>query len=469
MSTTPQRADGQPQAGRLRSMFVAAFGSIIEWYDFSIYFYVATILTREFFGDRTDSLILTLGVGAAGFLFRPLGAVVFGHIGDRTGRKAALVISAVLMAIAMLGTAAMPGYATLGIWGGVGMVAFRCLAGFSVGAEYTGIMVFLMESARPGRRGFAASWAAANSEIGALLAVGIGALLANNLAPEAMQAWGWRVLFVVGGLLALVMIPLRRMMVETDTVERAQQGTLGVEVEMSVAQRSPLVAVIRGQPRAVLVAFLISTIGSVSYFLNITYVPTFLEDVAHLANAGSLALGTIAAVVAIVVTPFLGLASDRFGRTICLGLLAVVIVLTTIPAYLLMSSGDTGLAVVGAAFLAIPAAGWSSVAAAAVPEQFTAVGRFSGMAIGYNIATVLFGGLSPLIATGLIAATGVSLSPAIYATAVVVIAGIPVLLLMRNMAGRSLAEVDRVPGHDAVPEPTGSLSVRARSGGSSEV
>ena len=440
-TTTPP--DDEPRAaGRRRSMLVAAFGSVIEWYDFSIYFYVATILTREFFGDRTDSLILTLGVGAAGFLFRPLGAVVFGHIGDRTGRKAALVISAVLMAIAMLGTAVMPGYSVIGIWGGVGMVALRCLAGFSVGAEYTGIMVFLMESAGPGRRGFAASWAAANSEIGALLAVGIGALLANNLAPDAMQSWGWRVLFVVGGLLALVMIPLRRMMVETETVDRLE--ALAPEIERPMARRSPLVAVLLEQPRAVLVAFLISTIGSVSYFLNITYVPTYLEDVSHLANAGSLALGTVAAVVAIVVTPFFGLASDRWGRTGSLGVLTVALALTTIPAYVLMSQG-TGSALAGAAFLAIPAAGWSAVAAAAVPEQFGALGRFSGMAIGYNIATVLFGGLSPLIATALIAATGVSLSASIYATAVVVVAGIPALLLMRNMARRPLDECDRMP------------------------
>ena len=110
----------------------------------------------------------------------------------------------------------------------------------------------------------------------------------------------------------------------------------------------------------------------------------------------------------------------------------------------------------GAAFLAIPAAGWSAVAAATVPEQFTAVGRFSGMAVGYNVATVLFGGLSPLIATGLIAGTGISLSPAIYATVVVVIAGMPVLLLMRDMAGRSLAEVDRDREIDTVAEPVGS-------------
>lgn len=432
--------------GRRRSMLVAAFGTVVEWYDFSIYFYVATVLTTEFFGDRDDSLLLTLGVGAAGFLFRPLGAMVFGHLGDRAGRRTALIVSAVLMAVAMIGTAALPGYDEIGIWAGVAMVALRCLAGFSVGAEYTGIMVFLMESAGPRRRGFAASWAAANSEVGALLAVGLAAALAGTLSPEAMQDWGWRVLFVVGGLLAAVMVPLRRWMVETETFERMQEeGSAEHELAAVARERSPLLVVLQEQPRAVLLAFLISTIGSVSYFLNITYVPTYLEEVAEVDTSGSLLLGTVAAVVAIVVTPVIGLASDRWGRRPALVLLVLTFALTTVAAYAVLSTGSTSVALVGTAFLAVPAAGWSAVAAAMVPEQFTAVGRFSGMAIGYNLATVLFGGLSPLVATWLISATGLSLAPALYATVIVVLAGVPVLLLSRDMARRPLSEVDGVP------------------------
>ena len=421
-------------------MFVAAFGTVVEWYDFSIFFYVATILTTEFFGDQTDSLLLTLGVGAAGFLFRPLGAMVFGHLGDRVGRKSTLIISAVLMAIAMLGIAAMPTYESIGIWAGVGMVFFRCLSGFSVGAEYTGIMVFLMESAGPGRRGLAASWAAANSEVGALLAVGSGALLANTLSEQAMSAWGWRLLFVLGALLAALMVPLRRMMEETDTFRKLQ--TAEKEKKVAALQRSPLITAFVEQPRAIIVAFLISSIGSVSYFLNITYVPTYIEEVAKVPNSGSLALGTVAAVVAIIVTPFFGLASDRFGRKASLAGLMAVFAFTTIPAYVLLSNQSAGIAVAGSAFLAIPAAGWSAVAAAMVPEQFTGTSRFSGMAIGYNVATVLFGGLSPLIATVLMSSTGITLAPAIYATAIVVIAGIPTLILARSMGHKTLAEVD---------------------------
>ncbi|MEY8567736.1 MULTISPECIES: MFS transporter [Brevibacterium] len=435
-----QATSRERERGRRRSMFVAAFGTVVEWYDFSIFFYVATTLTKEFFGDQTDSLLLTLGVGAAGFLFRPLGAMVFGHLGDRIGRRSTLIISAVLMAISMLGIAVIPNYDTIGIWAGVLMVALRCLSGFSVGAEYTGIMVFLMESAGPGRRGLAASWAAANSEVGALLAVGSGALLANTLSPEAMDSWGWRLLFVLGAVLAILMVPLRSMMEETETFKRLQKAEK--EKKDVGLERSPLITAILEQPRAILVAFLISSIGSVSYFLNITYVPTYIEEVAKVPNSGSLALGTVAAVVAIVVTPFFGLASDKFGRKPALAVLMAVFVFTIIPAYALLGGSSSGGAVFGVAFLAIPAAGWSAVAAAMVPEQFTGTSRFSGMAIGYNIATVLFGGLSPLIATALMSSTGITLAPAIYATVVIVVAGVPTLILARSMGKKTLAEVD---------------------------
>ena len=443
MTNAPQTAD-ESQTKRTRSMLIAAFGTIVEWYDFSIYFYVATILTREFFGDHPNSLLLTLGVGAAGFLFRPLGAMVFGHLGDRVGRRAALVISAGLISVSMFGTAMLPGIETAGIWGGIGMVVLRCVAGFSVGAEYTGTMVYLMESATPGRRGLAASWAAANSEVGSLLAVGLGALFASILTPDSMQEWGWRILFVIGGILAALMIPLRSMLEETETTQRIKNAQPTEPTEPAGSWRSsPLVLVMRHQPRAVLVAFLLSSIGATSYFLNITFLPTYLTDQVHLEEAGSLGLGTIAAVVAIVVTPLFGLLADKVGRKNSLAVLVAGLVVTTVPVYALLHVGSSGVGIFAASFLAVPAAGWSAIAASTIPEQFTAVGRFSGMAIGYNIATVLFGGLSPLIATGLISATGISLAPAIYATLIIAAAGIPGLLLMRNMGNTPLEEVDR--------------------------
>ncbi|OLT53518.1 MFS transporter [Corynebacterium sp. CNJ-954] len=416
-------------------MFVAAFGTIVEWYDFSIFFYVSASLANTFFNGDDGSLLLTLALGAAGFIFRPLGAMVFGHLGDRIGRKSSLIVSASLMAVALLGIAVMPGFDTIGIWGGVGVLVLRCLAGFAVGAEYTGIMVYLVESARDGRRGLAASWAAANSEVGSLLAVGGGYLMARYLSPEDLDAWGWRILFLVGALLAAAMVPLRRLMDETETFTEVKDTAENTE-------RSPLVTVLRSHPRAVLVAFLVSSVGSAAYFLNITNVPTYLETAASIDSSTSLWLGTVAAVVAIVVTPFAGVASDRFGRRPVFILLGIVILATTIPAYMLLGGGTGSTALLGGALLAVPAAGWSAVAASAVPEQFTAVGRFSGMAIGYNTATVLFGGLSPFVATWLMNVTGSPYAPAWYAVAIILLAGIPMLLLFHDRARVPLDEIN---------------------------
>ncbi|MDN6705269.1 MFS transporter [Corynebacterium glyciniphilum] len=432
-----------PTSRRRQSMLVAAFGTIVEWYDFSIFFYVSASLANTFFNGDDGSLLLTLALGAAGFIFRPLGAMVFGHLGDRIGRKSSLIVSASLMAVALLGIAVMPGFDTIGIWGGVGVLVLRCVAGFAVGAEYTGIMVYLVESARDGRRGLAASWAAANSEVGSLLAVGGGYLMARYLSPEDLDAWGWRVLFLVGALLAAAMVPLRRLMDETETFTEVKDTAENTE-------RSPLVTVLRSHPRAVLVAFLVSSVGSAAYFLNITNVPTYLETAASIDSSTALWLGTVAAVVAIVVTPFAGVASDRFGRRPVFILLGIVILATTIPAYMLLGGEAGSTALLGGALLAVPAAGWSAVAASAVPEQFTAVGRFSGMAIGYNTATVLFGGLSPFVATWLMNVTGSPYAPAWYAVAIILLAGIPMLVLFRDRARVPLDEINSDEIHSGV-------------------
>lgn len=446
---TTEATPGTTSDSRRRSMLVAAFGTVVEWYDFSIFFYVSTSLAATFFDGDEGSLLLTLALGAAGFVFRPVGAMVFGHLGDRIGRRSSLIVSASLMAVALLGIAVMPGSDTIGVWGGVGVLVLRCVAGFAVGAEYTRIMVYLVESARGGRRGLAASWAAANSEVGSLLAVGGGYLLSRLLSQDDLDTWGWRILFLVGAGLAAVMVPMRRFMDETDTFTQVRDSSADTG-------RSPLITVLRSHPRAVLVAFLVSAVGSAAYFLNITNVPTYLGQTTEVPSSTSLWLGTVAAVAAIIVTPFIGLASDRFGRRPLFVVIAVVILATTLPAYMMLG-GDAGTtALLGGAFLAVPAAGWSAVAASAVPEQFTAVGRFSGMAIGYNTATVLFGGLSPFVATWLMDVTGSAYAPAWYAVAIILVAGIPMLFLFHDEARQPLSEVNR--DDSLIPAPRGPRS-----------
>jgi MHS family proline/betaine transporter-like MFS transporter len=422
-----------------RSMFVAAFGAIIEWYDFSVFFFVAAILQQEFFSGR-NSLLLTLGIGAAGFVFRPVGAVILGQLGDKIGRKQVLVISGVLMSISMFGIALIPGQSIIGMWGGIGVVFFRCLAGFSVGAEYTGIMIFLTESVQANRRGLAASWAAANSEIGLLLAIGLSALITNLLSPHAATVWGWRLLFGIGGALAALMVPLRSQMREPATFSRHQREAAELQ------EISPLRQVLRYQRRAIIVTFLISVVGSASYFVNISYMPTYLVEVVHMKISDSLIVGIPAAVVAIPAALFAGIASDYIGRKKAMSTLLGVMLITTIPAYAALLNAGPTFARFAAAGLASLAAGWSAVAASAAPEQFTVDGRSSGMAIGYNVGTVLFGGLSPIFVVALIQTSESPLAPAIYLTVIVFIAGILILWLARDMTACPDPEYHTPPG-----------------------
>lgn len=413
---------------RRLSMTIAATGTIIEWFDYSLFFYMATALTYTFYPNTPGSMLLVLLTGAAGFLFRPLGALVFGHIGDVYGRTIALVISTGLMALAMGGIALMPGYESIGIWGGLFVLILRSLAGFSVGAEYTGIMVYLMESARPHRRGFTASLAAANSEVGALLAVGSAAITTSFLGEEAFLEWGWRLPFALGAILAASMLPLRRYMVESPVITQENHR----HSDGSADERSPLRFAWETQKRAMAVSFLISTVGSATYFLTITYLPSYIETVHGAQTQHALNLGTIAALSAIIITPFIGLASDVFGRKPAFIGTLIAVVALAIPGYSFLNSDSGVILAVSVAVLAMPAAAWSAIAASAIPEQFEARGRYSGMALGYNLATVLFGGLTPAIVAWLISVTTNPLTPAYYASIITLLAGIPALVLMTD-------------------------------------
>lgn len=409
-------------------MLIAVSGTVVEWFDYSLFFYLATALSQTFYPGMEDSLLLVLGTGAVGFLFRPLGAVVFGHIGDTRGRTVALVVSAGLMSLAMMGIALMPGYATLGLWGGIGVLALRALAGFSVGAEYTGIMVYLTESAKPGRRGLAASWAAANSEIGALLAVGSAALTGALVGSSALNEWAWRIPFFLGALIVALMIPLRHHMVESPVMRQILDETAAEEH----SQPSPLRQVFRQQPRAMILSFLISTVGSATYFLTITYLPTYIEMVQGSEAQVALNFGVIAALVAALVSPLFGLLADRIGRRPTLGILLGGALLVAVPGYALLLDGRAQVVAVATMALAIPAAGWSAVAASSIPEQFHSAGRYSGMAVGYNLATVIFGGITPPLVTWMIQSSGNAAMPAYYACVICLAGGLPALALMRE-------------------------------------
>ena len=403
------------------SMAVAALSTVVEWYDFTLYLYFATVLSRVFFGGGETSLLATLAGFAISYAMRPLGAVVFGHIGDRIGRRRTLLWSMMLMTLAMLATALLPSYASLGSAAGALLLLLRCFMAFSVGGEYTGVVAYLLEGARKDRRGLITSLASAASEIGALLAVGVSALTVSAMSTAQLDAWGWRIPFFVGAALAGCVWLARSTMEESPDFVR--------QVEQHTVPQSPLSLTLAQHRPALFRTFAISALGSITYYVGITYVPAFLSSSGILAEERSLWLSTLAAVAVILVTPLAGALSDRVGRRPVLVWLAVAGVLLPLLMFGWMTRGAEVDIALGAIVLACLAGGVSAVGAPATAEQFPGEGRLSGLALGVTMATAIFGGLTPFLAELLIRATGWKLVPGVMIAAVALLV-LPVLVRM---------------------------------------
>jgi MHS family proline/betaine transporter-like MFS transporter len=410
------------------SLAVAAFSTVVEWYDFTLYLYFSTVLARMFFGGGETALVTTLLGFALAYLMRPVGAAVFGHIGDRHGRRPMLLLSMAVMSFAMLGTALLPTYDQIGLAAAWLLFGLRCVMGFSVGGEYTGVIAYLLEGADPKRRGLIASLAAASSEVGALLAVGVAALTVSLTSEAELASWGWRVPFFVGAALAGG-VWLARSKMEESPEWRELHAAGAIEA-------NPVGHALTRQWGGVLRAFAISALGSITYYVGITYVPAFLDTTGSLDEESALWLSTVAAVAVILVTPLVGLLSDRFGRKPALVVLALMAAVLPISMFTLMAGGSTAQALLGAVMLALVAGGVSAVGAIACGEQFTEHSRASGLGIGYTLATAIFGGLTPWIAQVLLDRTGAPEVPGIMIAAVA-IAALPVFVLMRETAPRS--------------------------------
>jgi MHS family proline/betaine transporter-like MFS transporter len=416
-------------------MGVAAFSTVVEWFDFTLYLYLATVLSRVFFGGGETSLATTLGGFAVAYLMRPFGAIVFGHIGDRYGRRRMMLLSMAVMTFAMLATALLPTHAQIGPAAGWLLILLRCVMGFSVGGEYTGVVAYLLEGARADRRGLITSSASAASEVGGLLAVGVSALTVSSMSSAALDQWGWRIPFFVGAAMAASIWFARSTMEESPEFERQKaSGTV---------PRNPLRHTLTHYRAGIMRSFAISALGSITYYVGITYVPAFLTSAGAMSEGSSLWLSTVAAVVVILVTPLIGALSDRLGRKpvlIALGGLAAVLPITM---FSLMASGSLLHALLGAVVLAGVGGAVSAVGAVTTAEQFPGEGRLSGLALGATAATAVFGGLTPYLAQILIEGTGRAWIPGAM-IAVVALFVLPVLLTLPETAFRR-AKVGETP------------------------
>jgi len=405
----------------ITSLAIAAFSTIVEWYDFTLYLYLAPTLARVFFNDSAHGLTITLGAFALAYVMRPLGAAFFGYSGDRWGRRRTMLWSMELMAIAMLITGFLPSSERIGAAAGFLLVLLRCVMAFSVGGEYNGVIAYLVEGAKPERRGFIGSLAAAASEVGGLLAVAVAAAVTAAVDRDTLDDWGWRIPFIVGALLAGSVWFARRSMAESPAFLRIQQKRQTTS--------NPLRQALREDRPGILRAFAISALGSVTYYVGITYVPTFLSTTSRIGEHAALSVSTIAAIAVIAITPLVGLAVDAFGRRPVLIVLALCGIVLPWASFAIMTSPSMVIASAAAVLLALLAGGVSAVGAVASAEQFPIRTRLSGLALGNTSSTVVFGGLAPVIAQVVLERTRWPSSPGIL-IALTALAVLPVFLFM---------------------------------------
>jgi MHS family proline/betaine transporter-like MFS transporter len=409
------------------SKAIAAFSTIVEWYDFTLYLYFAMVLSRVFFGGGQQSLIVTLAGFAIAYLMRPLGALFFGHVGDRYGRRRTLLLSVALMTAAMLAIALLPTRAAIGPAAGWLLILLRCVMGFAVGGEYTGVVAYLLEGARDEQRGLITSFAAAASEVGALLAVGISAVTVSVMSSPELDSWGWRLPFLFGAALAGTVWVARHAMAESPDFER--------QLAEGSVPANPIRHTLTRHRGGILRAFAISSLGSITYYVGITYVPAFLTTAGAMTERDSLWLSTVAAIMVIAVTPFVGALSDRHGRKPILATLCLLSAVLPMAMFSLMAGGSRVEALLGAVILAMVAGGVSAVGAVATAEQFGGAGRLSGLALGATFATAIFGGLTPYVAQLLLDRTGWPSAPGAM-IGLVALAVLPLFLTMDETAPR---------------------------------
>jgi MHS family proline/betaine transporter-like MFS transporter len=325
----------------------------------------------------------------------------------------------------MLGTALLPTHAQAGAAAGWLLFLLRSVMGFSVGGEYIAVVAYLLEGAPRNRRGLITSMASASSEIGGLLAVGVSLLTVNSVSSANLDSWGWRIPFFVGAVLAASVWIARTTMQESPDFERQRAS--------GTAPARPLLYALANHRAGILRAFAISALGSITYYVGITYIPTFLISTGKLNESDSLRLSTAAAIAVILVTPFAGALSDRLGRKPVLIFLGLCTAMLPIALFHLMAAGSLSYALFAAVILACVAGAVSAVGAIATAEQFPGEGRISGLALGATTATAIFGGLTPYIAQVLTERTGWALIPGAM-IAVVAVLVLPILITLPETA-----------------------------------
>ncbi len=404
-------------------------GNVLEWYDFALYGYLAPVISLLFFPNDREliSLLETYGVFAAGFVMRPVGAVVFGYIGDRISRRTELFLSVILMAIPTFLLGLLPDYQHIGIAAPVMLILLRLVQGLSVGGEFTGSVTYVAETAPQSRRGFTASFANVGSTLGILLGLATVTLITHFLSDVQLQTWGWRLPFLIGGLLGLVGLYIRKNLPVSETFaehHRENQVPLVVALQQSLKPMLQAMVYVGGY-------------ASVSY-IAMVYIPTYLDRFTDLSRSTVLIMNGTALVSQLTLIPLSGWLSDTtLRRRSWLLLTSLGVMVGGIPAFwLLMQTNIAGvwLAQLGLAVLIVP---FLAVSPAMMVELFPTETRLTAYSISFNLGASLMGGTSLLVCTWLIEVSGNLQAPAFYLVLCALLSGLA-LIWMRDRSREPL-------------------------------
>ncbi|MBO3680545.1 MFS transporter [Streptomyces sp. NEAU-YJ-81] len=459
--TTPDSPASAPPTppGSLRRIVAASLiGTTIEWYDFFLYGSAAALVFNKLFFPDSDPLVGTLLsflTYAVGFAARPVGALVFGHYGDRLGRKKLLILSLLLMGGATCAIGLLPTHSTVGSAAPVLLTALRLVQGFALGGEWGGAVLLVSEHGDPRRRGFWASWPQTGAPAGQLLATGVLSALTALLSDNAFEAWGWRVPFLLSGVLVLVGLWIRLSVDESPVFKAAQARAEARKAAAGEAatEKMPLVAVLRHHWRDVLIAMGARMAENISYYVITAFVLVYAtSDHVDLGKQTALNAVLIASAVHFAVIPAWGALSDRIGRRPVYLLGAVGVGAWAFPFFLLIDTKGFPALLLAVTVGLIFHGAMYAPQAAFFSEMFATRMRYSGASIGAQFASVAAGAPAPLIATALLADYGSATPIALYVIAAALLTVVAVGVA-KETRDRDLAAVEPTSAPSPRPAP----------------
>lgn len=395
------------RTSKIWSVIRVSSGNFLEMYDFMVFGYYAAAIGKAFFpsGNPYSSLMLSLMTFGAGFLMRPLGAIVLGAYTDKHGRRAGLLLTLGMMSVGIFSIAFMPAYATIGVLAPLLVLCGRLLQGFSAGMELGGVSVYLSEIATPGHKGFYVSWQSGSQQVAVMFAASIGVVLNSFLPLQKMDAWGWRVPLLLGCAIIPFLFRLRRSLQETDEFIARKQRPNTSEILRSLISNW----------RIVIIGMMMVTMTTVSFYMITAYTPTFGNSVLHLASMDSLIVTLCVGASNLFWLPIMGSLSDRVGRRPLLFACTILMLLTAYPAMLwLIHDPSFARLLTVELWLSFIYGSYNGAMVVYLTEIMPVDVRTSGFALAYSLATAIFGGFTPALSTYLIHVTGNRAVPGLW-------------------------------------------------------